>query len=139
MSGWLAVSKTLADRRSLSRILFLVSIEAAATVRVPVTCPAAVTVPVPVTWPKTPCSGSRPQVCLVSSRTWDLAGSRVQDPVSVPSWTSACSAEPVNCPCDVMSPSTLFVSRNRIVLIAKAYRLGLECQGEAHQEGKGHG
>ncbi len=33
-----------------------------------------------------------PQVCLVCSRTSDLAGSRIQDPVSVPSWTSACSA-----------------------------------------------
>jgi hypothetical protein len=82
MSGWLAMSKSLADRRSLSRILFFVSIDPAATVKVPVTWPAEVTVPLPVTSRKTPWSGRRAQVCLVSSRTWDLAGSRVQDPAS---------------------------------------------------------
>jgi hypothetical protein len=63
MSEWLVMSKRLADRRSLSRILFLMAIDPAATVKVPVTWPAAVTVPLPVTWRKTPWSGRRPQVC----------------------------------------------------------------------------
>ena len=62
-----------------------------------------------------------PQVCLLSSRTSDLAGSRIRDPVSVPSRTSACSAEAVGCPCGVMPPSVNFRSRARIVLIAKVY------------------
>jgi len=43
------MSKILADRRSLSRALLFVSIDPAATVRVPVTWPAAVTVPLPAT------------------------------------------------------------------------------------------
>ena len=97
-SGWLATSKKSAERRCVSRREFFVSIDSAATVMTPLTSPAAVTVPFPLTWRKTPESGRSPHVCLVLSRTCDRAGSSVQDPASVPSCSSACSAGEVSCP-----------------------------------------
>src|SRR5580704_17124230 len=140
-SGWVATSKKAGDRRCLSRWLFLVSADSAATVTVPVTSPAAVTLPLPVTRWKTPCSGRSPQVCRVFSWTVDLAGSSVQDPVSVPSCRSACRAGEVSCPDGAMSCSRLiwFGYQNGFD-IGTVYTLGSGCQGEGsgcHGEGSG--
>ena len=66
-----------------------VSIEAAATVIVPVASPAAEITAAPVTWPKTPLTLTRPHTLLVRSPTEDLAPSRVHAPASFPSASSA--------------------------------------------------
>jgi hypothetical protein len=100
---WLAIVLTRRTR-CLSRCGFLVSIDSAFTVMMPVASPAAVTVPFPLTWRKTPCRGRSPHVCLVSSRTSVLAGSSVQDPASLPSWSSACSAAGVSSSDAAMPP-----------------------------------
>jgi len=78
-SGWVAMSKKSAERRCLSRMGFLVSIDPAATVMTPLASPSAVTAPFPVTWRKAPWSGRSPQVCLVCSQTEQEAFLKAMD------------------------------------------------------------
>ena len=106
MSGWVSLSKKSADRRCVSRLLFLVSTEAAATVTLPVTSPAGETVPCPVTWRKTPFTGTRPHMLLLFSPTVDLDESRVQDPARAASFSSACRSGVVACPDEAMMSSS---------------------------------
>src|SRR5580693_2951898 len=107
MSGYLAASKKSAERRWSSRFLMPVSIDAAATVIVPVASPAAEITADPETRLKTPLTLTRPHTLLVRSPTEDLAPSRVHDPASFPSASSACTS-------DAMSRSQviLLVSKN---------------------------
>src|SRR5262249_43337208 len=107
-SGWLPASKKSAERRCLSRRLFLVSMDAAATVTAPLTSPPAKTVPLPVTSRKTPVTGATPHMALLFSRMLDLRGSRAQSPARAPPVSSACSGGVVICPdgsCMVVSLS----------------------------------
>ena len=90
MSGYLAASKKSAERRWSSRFFMPVSMEAAATVIVPVASPAAEITAAPETWLKTPLTLTMPHTLLVRSPTEDLAPSRVHDPASFPSASSAC-------------------------------------------------
>ena len=84
MSGYLAASKKSAERRWSSRFLTPVSMEAAATLIVPVASPAAEITASPATWLKTPLTLTRPHTLLVRSPTEDLAPSRVHDPGQLP-------------------------------------------------------
>src|SRR5262249_49826036 len=96
--------------------------EAAATVRMPLTLPSGDTVPVPLIVPNTPLTGASPHMLLLRSPTVDLEGSRVQSPASAASVSSACSAGPVVCtamPC----PSHHVGSDNQIVLLLEPYIL----------------
>src|SRR5262245_40140294 len=98
MSGWLPLSKKSAERRCLSRLLFFVSMDAAATVMAPLTSPVGETVPFPLTSRKTPFTGARPHRLLLFSRMLDLRGSRIHAPARAASFSRACSAGPVICP-----------------------------------------
>jgi hypothetical protein len=104
MSGWLALSKKSAERRCVSRLEFFVSMDAAPTVRMPLTPPDAVTVPFPLTWRNTPLTGARPHMPLLRSPIADLEGSRAQFPASAAPLRSACGS----CPVDAM-PSSISV------------------------------
>jgi hypothetical protein len=97
MSGWLPMSKKSAERRCVSRRVFLVSMDAAAIVTVPLTWPSGETVPFPLTSRKTPFTGTRPMTLLVSLAL-DLAGSRAHSPARVPSFSSARTTGTVTCP-----------------------------------------
>ena len=96
--GTLATSKKSAERRCSSRFLFLVSIDLAATVIVPLASPAADTVPVPVISRNTPLTVARPHMLLLFSPISGLAASRAQFPASFPSRSSSCSADDVRLP-----------------------------------------
>src|SRR5262245_17581778 len=98
MSGLLPLSKKSAERRCVSRWVLLVSMDAAATVTVPLTWPVGETVPFPLTWRKTPFTGIRPHMFLLCSRMLDLRGSRTHSPARAPSFSRACSAGAVICP-----------------------------------------
>src|SRR6516165_7431504 len=92
MSGLLALSKKSAERRCLSRRAFLESMDAAATVRMPLTSPSGETVPLPLTSRKTPFTGTSPHILLFFSRMLDLPGSRTHSPARVPPFSRASSA-----------------------------------------------
>ena len=98
MSGCLAVSKKSADRRCLSRRAFLVSIDAAATVTVPLTSPSGETVPLPLTSRKTPFTGTRPHMLRLFSWILDWPESRAHPPASAPPVSRASSAGAVTWP-----------------------------------------
>jgi hypothetical protein len=59
----------------VSRRVFFVSIDAVATVTVPLTWPSGETVPIPLTSRKTPLTGARPHMALLFSRMLGLRGS----------------------------------------------------------------
>jgi hypothetical protein len=80
MSGLLPLSKKSAERRCVSRRMFCVSMDAAATVTVLLTSPSGKTVPFPLTSRKTPFTGARLHMLLLFSRMLDLRGSRTHSP-----------------------------------------------------------
>ena len=82
----------------MSRRAFFVSMDAAATVTVPLTAPSAQTVPFPLTLRKTPFTGVRPHMLLLFSPILDLIGSRAHSPASFPSFSRACSGGAFICP-----------------------------------------
>jgi len=94
----LPLSKKSVERRCVSRRVFFVSMEAAATVRVPLTSSSGETVPFPLTSRKTPFTAARPHMLLLFSRMLDVRGSRIQSPARAPSFSRACSAGAVICP-----------------------------------------
>src|SRR5215470_7360678 len=97
MSGWLPLSKKSAERRCVSRLAFLVSMDAAPTRTVPLTSPSAETVPFPLTSRKTPLTGTTP-MDLLFSRMLDVRGSRTHSPARAPSASRARTPGAVDCP-----------------------------------------
>jgi hypothetical protein len=115
MPGWLALSKKSAERRCWSRRALPVSMDAAATVTLPLTSPSGETVPCPLTSRKTPFTAARPHMLLLLSWMLELARSRTQSPASAPSSSRAPTAGAARCPDDAC------------MMIPLSHRAGLRC------------
>jgi hypothetical protein len=94
MSGLLLLPEKSAERRCVPRWVFLVSMDAAATV----TAPSAQTVPFPPDFAEDAVHRNQARMGLLFSRMLDLRGSRIHSPASVPFFSGACSGGAVICP-----------------------------------------
>src|SRR4051812_18028002 len=95
MYGCTVLLKKSAERRCLSRLAFLVSIDSVATFIVPVTPPSADAWPSPVTAPKLPLTGAMPHMLRLRSPMEERGGSRTQVPGSSPVLSKERNAVPV--------------------------------------------
>src|SRR5215831_5741414 len=119
MWGKDSVAKKSPERRCLSRVAFFVSMDAAATVIMPLTSPAGETVACPVTWPNAPFTGASPHMLLLRSPIVDLAPSRVQSPANVAPASSSCSAGAVSCPDGAIPSSITLVRLSKIIRLVR--------------------
>src|SRR5260370_10821893 len=126
IAGYFSVRKKSAERRWVSRFLFLVSSDAVASAMLPVTSPAGETVPLPSRSRKTPLTGTSPHMLLLRSVAADRAESSVQLPASEPSFSAAeaCCAGVV-----MTGPPYEFGCNSKITLISTIYTAGHEVKG----------
>lgn len=103
--GCLSAWKKSAERRCLSRCLFLVLSELASKLIRPVTVPSGLTVASPVMRSRVPRTVMTPQKCLTRNSARDCAGSSTQLPAAVPS--ASCDVMPVVMDSDMAAASFL--------------------------------